>query len=382
MLADHGKNVSTIEILKIGKVHDRDLNITMSMFKAFVKNFDEKIVGSGIPVNLSHNRGGEAGGWIIGLSIHEDRLLADVEWTPLGMEKIKSKQFKFTSSELARSFPHHETGEPVKNVLIGVALTNIPAVKGLNPVALSEQVQTYISNHNHMKKFKELLASLMAKKTISLSEFQKFEDVADEAVDAGEVTPEEAEAAKKDVKDVAEEPKEPEAEPEKEPAKEPEKEPEAAPKEDKTNLNMKKLSDQLTSLVAENKLKDDKLEELNNKIEMQELSEDVRKEMTLKKGEVSTGFKSDDLTIKRIAEFMLSLSLEKREEFKKILTLHQTVDLSTHGKSSGTSPVALEEATELKKQNAEAARRRKEDPSKELHEHLADVTMEALEKNK
>lgn len=378
MLGEMEGKTSIIEILKEGKVHDRKLTVTREMLEAYVKNFQEGVYGTDIQVNLRHDRNGEAAGWVKNLYIEGDRLLAEVEWTPLGIEKVGTKKYKFTSSELASSIPHHKTEEPVKNVLIGVALTNIPAVKGLRAVTLSEEASIFISNFDKMKKFKEFLAQIKAKKTISASELTMLEEAATAAVDAGEVTPEEAAAAKAEAEAKVEEaPTAPAAAPESP----------AAPAAGE--LSMQKLAESLNSLAEENKAKDQLIAELTEKqklseekIELSELSEDVKKTLCLSNGKKSTGFKPDEVTVGRVAKFMQKLSVEDRKEFKEVLALHETIDFREIGytdPTSSVSSVSLNE--EMKKANEQAKERHSKDPSKDFHEHLSEIYAE-MEKEK
>jgi len=195
--------VSTIEILKVGKVPDRNFTVTPKMLEDFVKNFKENVIGNDIPVNLSHKKTEEAAGWILELSVKDDTLLAKVEWTPLGVSKVQGKEFKFTSSEIGPE-THHETGKTIPNVLSGVALTNIPAVRAMKAVTLSKKSLSNINNHNNMEILKKLHATLLAKKSLTSADSQLFSSVADEAVAADESVKEEAETMKAEVAEKAE----------------------------------------------------------------------------------------------------------------------------------------------------------------------------------
>lgn len=109
---------SIIEVLRTGKIQDRGLQITKGMLEDFIKHFREDVYGQGrdIPVNLSHNREGEAAGWVRELFLDGESLMARIEWTELGRDKLSKKLFKFISAELAGIMPNHKTGEKIKNV--------------------------------------------------------------------------------------------------------------------------------------------------------------------------------------------------------------------------------------------------------------------------
>ena len=359
LLAD--SNNSKIEILRTGKIDGRNLNITKPMLEDFVKHFNDNAYGTDIQVNLSHEREKEAGGWIKRLSIKDlgkiSILLADVEWTPLGVEKIKSKQFRFTSSELSFSHTHFETKKTVKNVLIGVALTNIPAVKGMKAVTLSESAHSYISNHTNMDKLKQLHAFLTECESITSAQFKKFSEAADEAAkDASKEEVAEAEGMKKEVEAKVEEPKVDA------PA---EVTPEVKAELSEKNDVIAKLSEKLEATAKESKANKDK-------VELMELNEEVKDNLCLSEGELSSGFTPDKSTISKISQFMLDLSPEKRTEFKEILALYQTVDLSERGGNSKTDPVNGDFAEKMEKANEEA-KKLSQESERPLGECLSEV---------
>lgn len=162
------ENISAIEALREGVIQDRGLSITKGMLSDYVQHFSDGVYGTECQVNFEHNRGGEAAGWIKRLFIQGVSLMAEVEWTELGADKIRKKLYKFVSSELAMSYPHHNTGEPVANVFIGLALTNTPALKGQVPVTLSEEEKTQLLNNQRTNAMlKQLIADLKGRALLS-----------------------------------------------------------------------------------------------------------------------------------------------------------------------------------------------------------------------
>lgn len=330
---------SDIEILKVGRIYDRDLKITEEMLDDFIQHFKDNVYGTELQVNLSHDREGEAAGWIKDLYRVGQTLYAKVEWTPLGQEKIQNKQFRYTSSELQMRYPHHATGEIVKNVLIGVALTNVPAVKGMKEVTLSEEVESFIILQS-MDKVKEMYAELMKKDKVSKSELAAFrtacadcmsEDgvkaMMDKVVgrvnnsEGEEPTAEEiaaAEAAKTAAEEAAK------AETEATVAKAV-AEGQAALSEQMRKAGMVVLSEAvLNELKANAQLG----VEAASKLKKAELSEEVKASLCLSESR-SVGFKPGDATA--VAEFMLTLSEVQRAKFKEVLGLVVNVDLSERG---------------------------------------------------
>lgn len=302
------KDTSVIEILRVGTAYDRGLKITSEMLNDYIDNFMNDVYGSPLQVNLSHNRQGESAGWIKNIYREGDTLLAEVEWTPLGKEKIQSKQFRFTSAELAEELEDWRTGEKVKNVLVGVALTNIPAMKGMNPVILSEEVKNFINlQNNSMNIFTYLFEKLSKKDKITKSEFAELSEVAETIED---------EAVKEEAKEQVEEIKEKVEEEEKQ-----------------ENLSEKgkfvSLSE-FQKLQEENKKYQEQVQKLAEENELKTLSEKFDKDLCLdEKDGVSIGFmddKKDD-----VVKFLKTLSEEQKETFYKLFEEIKTIDFSVYG---------------------------------------------------
>ena len=325
---------STIEILRTGRVQDRDLDITEDMLKAFVKNFHDNVYGSDIQVNLAHNREGEAAGWIRNVFISGDSLFAEIDWTELGQEKIKKRQYRFTSAELALSTVHHKTGEQIDNVLIGVALTNIPAVKGLDAVQLSEDVQLFLNSYNTMEKLKKLYVELSAKDKITKSEFLKFSEEA-KKVEGEEKK--EAEGLKTELEQKVEEEK-PAVVPEKtEEEKKKEEEEKKVAEEAKKAEEEKKEAEKLTekaqyvSLADYNRQKEE-ISKLQEKIEYKELCEKANDKLYLsEKNDI--GFSTTE-QLDEATNFMKSLSQAQQDKFIDLIGKVRTVDFSVIGSSN------------------------------------------------
>jgi len=170
------QGVSEVEVLRIGTIHDRGFNITSKMLDDYVSNFEANVYGTDIQVNLEHNRGSEAAGWVTALYRKGTKLMATVEWTELGQNKISKKLFRFVSAELAPEFKHHADGKDFFNVFIGLALTNTPALKGQEALALSESLQTKF-NQNDMGIEKKPVENTDVKTEVVEDEVKK-EDVA------------------------------------------------------------------------------------------------------------------------------------------------------------------------------------------------------------
>jgi len=385
--------LSTIEVLRTGNIVDRDLAITDEMLNDFVRNFEDNIYGTELQINLGHDRGGEAAGWIKGLTKVGNKLLAAVEWTELGISKIKKKLYRFTSSEFALSFPHPDNGKLVKNVFMGVALTNIPAVRGLAPVSLSEEMSLSIENNTFsMEEIKRLYEELNAKDKVSFNEFHQFKNLVTALNKAGEATkmlteleektedaPEEPEGeASEDEKPEGEESAEeapaeetPEGEESKEeadedegesseelneetPEEEPKEEAEEEPKEEEEKEDEDKEEEEepeepsddepaptgesgepeqtLTATEEVTALKEEN-KKLKLQVELTELTEKVETDFCLSQTR-KVGFVKDKKVVSKVATFLAGLSQAQRESFSEILSKVQTVDLSVRGSAS------------------------------------------------
>ena len=324
-----GAKVSDVEVLRVGVIQDRDLEINQKMLEEYVKNFKANVYGTEIQVNLEHNRGSEAAGWVKNLFVDGDCLMATVEWTELGMEKIEKKLFKFVSAELASRYPHHKSGKLVSNVFIGLALTNTPALKGQEALALEEQINKLISNA-HM--FKTFLQSLKERKVVSKEDKALMNTMLEE------LPVEEQEEVKADVAEV-------EAKPEEEKKEEEKKEEKKEGEENlKDNVQFKALQEQNV--------------QLSEKLKKIELKEKSVKDYLLSTNR-KVGFQEADLD--EVVTFVSTLSEEQVKGFDQLFTKLRAVDLEVKGTSKTTEELteekAYEEADKEAAQRADATKR-------------------------
>lgn len=282
------EGLSDIEVLRVGKIFDRGLEITKEMLEGYVENFKAGVYGTDVQVNLEHKRGSEAAGWVKDLYIAEDKLMAKVEWTELGQEKITKKLYRFVSAELASRFPHARTGEMFKNVFIGLALTNTPALKGQEALALSEDLNIKFNQDIMSKQDKELLNE------------EEVKEEAPEEVEGGEGEQPEAEEVE---------------------AEEPKKE-EAAPAEELSEKSEHVSLSEFQALQEANA-------KLTEKIERKELSEKVSDELMLS-SEQSVGFATDE-DANDVVNFLIKLSEEQRQEFFALMGKVRSEELGAKG---------------------------------------------------
>lgn len=149
VLGEDGKPASKIQVLPVGeweapflpdsvKNEQGKLEITAADLDEIIGNFNKE-VRKGLPIDIEHDQG-EAAGWMTSLERVGTFLVATVEWTKLGLEKIKSKQFKFFSPEFSPRYIDPQSGEEMGWVLIGGGLVNRPLFKELAPVTAKENL--------------------------------------------------------------------------------------------------------------------------------------------------------------------------------------------------------------------------------------------------
>lgn len=137
---------NTIEIMRQGKWNHPVyglFEITDNTMTNIISNFDNKVRGVDISFDLEHgetSHKSEAVCWVKKLLKKGTSLLAEVDWTEFGKEKIKTKAFKYFSPEFKFNYEDPETGKQYNNVLFGGGLTNRPFIKRMSPIMLSETV--------------------------------------------------------------------------------------------------------------------------------------------------------------------------------------------------------------------------------------------------
>jgi len=331
-LKDNG-STSDVEVLRSGILQDRDWKIEMSMLKDYVKNYEGNVYGTEIQVNKEHRRGSEAMGWVKSLFIKGRKLMATVEWTELGQEAISKKIFKFVSAELAMEYPHHKTGDIIKNVFIGLALTNTPALKAQTPLALSEELNSLFTKHNKEKHmFEKYLASMKLREIVSLEDKELLKQMLEELPEE-----EKTEEVKADVTEVEAKPEEPKVE-----EKTDEEKAEEA-KVEAEKVETEKKAGEAETLAEKLEVSNEKIATLSEKIERKELGEVVSEKMVLSETNL-TGVVAEKQD--SIVDFMLSLSEEQRNNFSEIMSAVKSVDLSEIGSTKVDSKVEGEDLEE------------------------------------
>lgn len=138
---DEGKTSSVVTVTRTGKFRDPrygDFEISREMLLAMVANFDKRVYGQDIFVDVAHNPDTGAAAKIQKLMLEGDRLRAQVEWTPYGVDAVRSRGYAYLSAEYHENWQDNETSAKHGPVLLGAALTVRPVIKRLDPIQLSE----------------------------------------------------------------------------------------------------------------------------------------------------------------------------------------------------------------------------------------------------
>lgn len=106
---------------------------------------------------------------ILGLFRDGDRLMANVEWTALGKEKLERDEYRYVSIEFypaSMPFENPEVeGEILKNVVTGGTLTNDPLLKKLKPVMASARAGDGDKHKGETMTLEEIRAKQVAELT-------------------------------------------------------------------------------------------------------------------------------------------------------------------------------------------------------------------------
>lgn len=144
-LAD-GTTQSWVTLTRTGNFNDPrygDFSITPAMLDQMVDNFDKRVLGQDVFLDVNHAPGEGAAAKVLKLSVESGRLRALVAWTPFGVDAVKTKGFTYLSAEYHETWTDNEGRAEHGCVLLGAGLTNRPVIKKLDPIQLSE------AEHDH-----------------------------------------------------------------------------------------------------------------------------------------------------------------------------------------------------------------------------------------
>jgi len=131
----------TVTLTRTGEFSDPrygSFSISREMLLSMVRNFQNKVVGTDIFIDVSHQPADGAAASVISLSVDGNRLRAEVEFTDFGIDAIKKRGFRYLSAEYHEDWRDNEKQTRHGPTLLGAGLTNRPVIKRLDPIQLSE----------------------------------------------------------------------------------------------------------------------------------------------------------------------------------------------------------------------------------------------------
>lgn len=189
-----------IQIMRTGKWQHPmywEINITPEVLSDVKKNFDENARWIELAVDENHESNHKALGWFRELTKKwKDALFATIELTKKGAELMSEGAYKYFSPEIIFNKNDEETGQTLKNLLIGGAFTNRPFFKAMQPLLASEEAWSAMAADRHqssgeftvsdsnilffntstsMKTILELIAQFCEKSSINAEDLAKIE---------------------------------------------------------------------------------------------------------------------------------------------------------------------------------------------------------------
>lgn len=175
-LAEDG--TSWVTITRTGSFTDPRygrFEITLAMLESMVRNFEAKVLGVDVFIDVDHRPGDGAAARILALKVEGQRLRAQVEWTDFGRKAIQERGFRYLSAEYHEQWRDNEGGKDHGPTLLGAGLTVRPVIKRLDPVTLAEDSKSPVLLHpellrqlthdlkeSHMKRLEQLRKKLAA----------------------------------------------------------------------------------------------------------------------------------------------------------------------------------------------------------------------------
>ncbi|WP_197481660.1 phage protease [Collimonas pratensis] len=140
---EEGKAATWVTITRTGKFTDPrygEFEISRAMLLTMVDNFNKRVFGQDVFIDVAHRPNDGAAAKVLKLSVEGDRLRALCEWTPLGLDAIQNKGYRYLSIEYHEHYTDNESGTDFGPVMMGAGLVVRPAIKRLDPIQLSEAI--------------------------------------------------------------------------------------------------------------------------------------------------------------------------------------------------------------------------------------------------
>lgn len=335
---EEGVDLSTLvfEFIHSGKVYTNkygDVQFSPEQLQEIVDNFNNDVAGMEIAVDINHDPEKRAYAWIEPSSMYVAASTKEegasslygrlYRFTPEGDHFVRTGAFRYFSIEVHFNVKRYLQGklQTFKNVLMGLALTNFPAIKGLAPTFSDN----FILNHDlNMDTLKIFLSALAAKAIVSKEDKKTLSAM------AAKLTEEEMEEVKDEIAEV-------EAKPEVDETKKAEKadtdedddEEEEEKKEDKELSALPKLVTKLSSVITSQNVRLAALEAEKKQLQLTEAKKTV-----MLSNSNPTGFTKD--AEKQVGEFMSTLNDSQLAVFKSLVSMVKTVELGEAGAVADT----------------------------------------------
>ena len=134
-----GATKTWVTLIQSGNFSDPrygDFAITLDMLRQMVRNFDSRVLGKDVFIDVNHKLSDGAAGKVQKLSVEGGRLRALVAWTPFGVDAIKQRGFTYLGAEYHEQWRDNEKQVLHGYVLLGASLT----LSGKNKIDLNEDV--------------------------------------------------------------------------------------------------------------------------------------------------------------------------------------------------------------------------------------------------
>ncbi len=144
-----GDESEPFEVLRAGEFvrgSGRKVTVTEEDLDKAVANFTRwHAAGGEVPVDYDHSFGksgdSKAAGWYTELVRKGKSLFARVKWTPKAAQQIRDGEYRFFSPEFTSDW-RDEHGASEGFTIVAGALTNRPFLRGMTPVALSQEIES------------------------------------------------------------------------------------------------------------------------------------------------------------------------------------------------------------------------------------------------
>ena len=133
-----------VQLARCGCFYDPrygDFQITHAQLDRMIENFQRRVTGTDIFIDVSHRPENGAAGKITRIWRDDDVLMANVEWTPYGLTSMEEKGYCYLSMDYDEDYRDNETKIAYGCVLKGAGLTIRPFIKRLEKVQLDEFAQ-------------------------------------------------------------------------------------------------------------------------------------------------------------------------------------------------------------------------------------------------